>query len=127
MKDIVEVLRADGYQIASNSYANLDYGTTGTSGISADLDKWTNEIEPILGEVDIMVIARGGSIDAPENLESAGSRFALLHDSGFHYIIDAADTPTATLTADFFYQSRVMVVGANMGSGMYGEYFSVAG
>lgn len=125
VKDIVEVLRSEGYQIASNSFANLDYGTTGTSGISDDLDKWFQQIEPILGEVDIMVIARGGSIDAPEKLENAGSRFALIHDNGFHYILDASDTPAAALTSEFFYQSRLMVVGANLGTGAYDAYFSV--
>ena len=124
-KDIAEVLRANGYQIASNSYGNLDYGTTATSGISSDLDKWVQEIEPILGEVDIMIIARGGSIDAPEKLENASARFALLHDNGFHYILDASDTPAAVLTADFFYQSRLMVVGSNMSTGLYDAYFSI--
>lgn len=123
-RDIVEILRANGYQIACNSYANLDYGATSLAEISADLSKWKQEIVPVLGEVDILVIARGGSIDAPASMESAGSRFSAVYDAGFRYIIDAGSAPAGNLTADFFYHSRVMVVGSKLGSDAYEAYFS---
>ena len=124
-RDVAEVLRATGYQIACNSYSNQDYGTTSLTGISAELDKWTQEITPILGEVDIMVIARGGSIAVPENLNGSNSRFALLCESGYRYIIDASPVHNARLTNDFFYQGRLMVTGSELNSGAYNTYFTL--
>lgn len=117
-RDVVEVLRAEGYQIASNSFANLDYGTTSTAGIEEDLTKWNQNIAPILDEVDIMVIARGGSLD-----DGAGTRFSMLCDAGFRYVIDASDTPGGVLTSEYFSQSRLMVVGSNLTGGLYADYF----
>ena len=118
VKDIVEILRADGYQIASNSYANLDYGTTSTAEIEADMTKWRDEITPILGDVDIMVIARGGSLN-----DGSGTRFSMLCDEGFRYVIDASSTPGGVLTSDYFSQSRLMVVGSNLTGGAYDAFF----
>ena len=118
VKDIVEILRADGYQIASNSYANLDYGTTSTAEIQADMTKWREEIAPILGDVDIMVIARGGSLN-----DGSGTRFSMLCDEGFRYVIDASSVPGGVLTSDYFSQSRLMVVGSNLTNGTYDAFF----
>lgn len=118
---VAEALRADGYQIACNSYSNIDYGSTSTTEISADLNKWTSEIVPILGEVDIVVIARGGSITA----DTANTRFGMMYDAGFRCFIDSASTPGAELTADFFYQNRLMVVGSNLGGSAYAPYFTL--
>ena len=108
-KDVVEVLRATGYQIACNSYSNQDYGTLGLSAISAELEKWNQEVAPIVGEVDVMVIARGGDIDVPATVKGSNSRFAIIHQAGFHFIIDAADSPSTTLTGEYLYQGRLMV------------------
>ena len=123
-KDVVEVLRATGYQIACNSYGNLDYGSSSLADITADLGKWKQEIVPILGDVDIVVLARGGDIEAPESIEGAGSRFSVVYDAGFRYIIDAGSAPGGRRTADFFYQNRLMVTGSNLSSGAFDAYFS---
>ena len=127
LKEVVTALRATGYEIASNSYGNLDYGTTSANGITDDLDKWAAEIAPILGDVKIMVIARGGDIDVPKTLEGSNSRFAMIHQAGFHFIIDSAPTPTASLTGEYFYQGRLMVVGSDLASGIYDDYWGATG
>ena len=122
-RDVVEVLRATGYQIACNTYGNLDYGTTSTTSITADLEAWNTEIAPVLDHVDIMVIGKGGNVEVPKTLEGSNSRFALIHEAGFHYIIGTSSKPDAKLTADYFYQSRLMVVGSELDSGAYDAYF----
>ena len=119
VKDIAEILRADGYQIASNSFANLDYsGKTTTAQITADLDRWATEITPILGEVDIMVIAWGSGI------KTRGAGFQLMEEAGFHYILDCTGTATGELTQEYFHQHRLMVTGENLTSGIFDDYFT---
>ena len=119
-KDIAEILRADGYQIASNSFANLDYsGSTTVEQINEDMDLWAQQITPILGEVDIMVIAKGSGI------RTRGSGFEAMEAAGFHYIIDCTDTPGGELTAEYFHQHRIMVTGENLETDAYDAYFSL--
>ena len=117
--EVVAALRADGYQIASNSYANLNYGTTSMEEINADLTKWKNNVAPVLGDVDILVVARGGE------MPTGTSRFQTVRDAGFCYILDAGSEGTA-LKDGFFYQNRIMVLGSQLGSAAYAEYFTLA-
>ena len=119
-KDIVEILRADGYQIACNSFANLDYsGRTSIAQINGDMEQWATHIAPIVGDVDIMVIAKGSAI------KTRGGGFTAMEEAGFHYIIDRTDAPSAELTSEYFHQHRVMVTGENLYSGAYDAYFVI--
>ena len=118
-KKVVETLRANGYQIACNSYDNLDYGATSLDQIGSDLNSWKNNVVPVLGEVDILVIARGGQM-APGT-----TRFQKVRDAGFRYIQDAGTSGTK-LADDCFYQNRIMVVGSKLSAGAYSTYFTVS-
>ena len=118
-REVVEALRADGYQIACNSYANLNYGTTSLDEIKADLSKWEKDVEPVLGEIDILVVARGGE------LASDSSRFQALREAGFLYILDAGSAGSA-LTDGCFYQNRTMVLGSEIQGSAYEPYFTLA-
>ena len=117
-KDVVDALRADGYQIASNSYGNLNYGASSIDAIKADLSKWTQDVAPALGDVDILVVARGGEL-APTT-----SQFQAVRDAGFRYILDAGDAGTA-LNDGYFFQNRIMVLGSELSSGAYTAYFTI--
>ena len=120
-KDVVEVLRATGYQIASNSFANLDYsGKTTVDQINNDLNQWAQQIAPIVGDVDIMVIAKGSSI------KTRGGGFTAMEAAGFHYIIDCADVSGGELTDEYFHQHRIMVTGEGLDNDLYSSYFSIA-
>ena len=117
-KDVVDALRADGYQIASNSYGNLNYGASSMDAIKADLAKWKQDVAPALGDVDILVVARGGE------LATTSSQFQAVRDAGFRYILDAGDAGTA-LNDGYFFQNRIMVLGSELSSGAYTAYFTI--
>ena len=111
-RDVVEVLRADGYQIASNSFANLDYsGKTTIEQINADISQWNEKVSPVLDEVDIMIIAKGSAI------KTRGGGFKAMEEAGFHYIIDCTGTPGGELTNEYFHQHRIMVGGDALAEG----------
>ena len=111
-RDVVEVLRADGYQIASNSFANLDYsGKTTIEQINADISQWNEKVSPVLDEVDIMIIAKGSAI------KTRGSGFKAMEEAGFHYIIDCTGTAGGELTNEYFHQHRIMVGGDALAEG----------
>lgn len=119
-RDVVEVLRATGYQIASNSFANLDYsGKTTIEQIDNDMAQWAQKVTPVLGEVDIMVIAKGSAI------KTRGGGFTAMEEAGYHYIIDCTGTAGGELTAEYFHQHRVMVTGQNLYTDLYGAYFTL--
>lgn len=118
-KDVVEALRADGYQIACNSYGNINYGASSIDAVKADLSNWDKDVKAVLGDIDILVLARGGEISA------TSSQFKTVREAGFNYILDAGTTGTA-LQDGCFYQNRIMVLGSNLGSNAYASYFTLS-
>ena len=117
-KALVSALRADGYQIASNSYGNLNYGSTSLDQIDTDLNSWNTKAANVLGEVDILVIARGGEL-AP-----GSTRFEKAYTAGFRYVLDNG-TAGSKLGDNFFYQNRIMVVGSNLNTAAYAAFFTL--
>ena len=55
VKGVISKLREDGYDIACFSYDFVDYGSMSAQQINEDLEYWTSEVKPLLGDVDILV------------------------------------------------------------------------
>ena len=57
-----------------------------------------------------------------------GSKYTVLYNAGFRYFITSGSNPSATITANYVRQVRLMVTGttmANAGS-TYNQYFNAA-
>lgn len=112
---ITAALRESGYEIACYTYENIEYGIYTTEEVQADLNRWSTEVSPILGDVDILVYARNSDI-AENTTGYSGDKYELLKSQGFtHYLGFCTDgTPWFTATADYVRQGRILVSGANM-------------
>lgn len=119
-KEIVAALKADGYEIACYTYANIGYGTHNATEIKTDLTKWSQEILPVLGEVDILVYAQSSEIE-----DYTSSKYNVLYSSGFRYFINSGTTTWAEVNSSYVRMSRLMVTGTNMAyySNLFSSYF----
>ena len=113
-KQIAQALRNDGYDIACYTYENIGYGYISLSQMQSDLDRWTNEVVPILGEIDILAFAQVSDIAA--NGTYSGEKFSELLDTGFRYYLGFCDNgdPWATVQTEYFRQARILVTGSNL-------------
>ncbi len=122
-KEIVDALREDGYTIACYSYDNINYGANNqnAASIKADLENWHQEVEPILGKVDILVYAGEGDL-----AEYSGNKYDVVYSFGFRYFIGTANAPWAEVSTDYFRQKRLMVKGSQLayGSSIFNDYFN---
>ncbi len=114
-KRIAEALRESGYEIACYTYENIEYGQYTAEQIQSDLNRWNDEVAPILGTVDTLVFARNSDI-ADNAAAYSGEKYNLLHSFGFtHYLGFCTEgTNWFTATADYVRQGRILVSGANM-------------
>lgn len=119
-KEVVQALRDEGYTIACYTYGNENYGGINATAIQSDLQKWTEKITPVLGNVDILVFAQGSDIS-----EYTGNKYNVLYSSGFRYFISSATKPWADVSSNYFRQRRLMVTGTQMSysSSMFSAYF----
>ena len=113
IRAVADKLRSQGYDIACYTYADMEYADYGVAGLKEDLDKWTAEIAPILGETDILVYPSGGDIKGQEAY--TGSKYDALHGFGFRYFVGVNNGASWSMTTgEYARQQRTLVTGANL-------------
>lgn len=113
IKAVADKLRQQGYDLACYTYADMEYADYGVAGLKEDLDKWTAEIAPLLGETDILVYPTGGDIKGQEAY--TGSKYDALHGFGFRYFVGVNNGASwGMTTGEYARQQRTLVTGANL-------------
>lgn len=110
VKPIIEAIRNDGYDIACYTYDLASYGEMELEDIKADLDLWTQEVTPLLGEVDILVYPNGSDI-AATTAKYSGDIYSHLKSLGFCYFVgqDAAVRSWGQIADTYVRQTRRQV------------------
>lgn len=108
---VASALRDDGYIIASYTYDHEAYGELTEWDLAADLKLWNDEVMPVIGRVDTLVLAKFSDIGASGKY--TGSKFEALKDAGFTHYIGYCDGTKywAVLAADHVRQGRLIVDG----------------
>ncbi len=123
--ELVQALRDSGYLLACNSYSNVSYNTINATAIQEDLEKWKNNIVPVIGDVDILVYALASDIS-----DYNGSKYNVMANAGFKYFISNTTNsiPTMEVNTGFVRQYRIMVTGTLMvnSPNNLSDYFNVA-
>lgn len=113
-RNVVEALKADGYDLACYSYDTGNYAAMTAEEIQADLSAWTQEIAPVLGQVDVLVYCNGNDIG--DTGEYAGDKFDALYNTGFRFFIgqDHSSQGWVQVDSSFVRQTRRLVTGARL-------------
>ena len=111
---VAEELQNHGYKLSCYTYENIPYGTSSLTEIQTDMNAWTNEVIPILGNFDIFTFAQLTDITGEETY--AGDKYETLKSMGFRYYLGFCEDgkPWATIAPDYVRQGRIMVTGANL-------------
>ena len=108
IKAVADKLRAQGYDIACYTYADMEYADFGASGVQDDLNKWFAQITPVLGETDILVYPTGGDILDRGNY--SGTKYDVLHNAGFRCFVGVDNgTGWGMITTEYARQTRTLV------------------
>lgn len=122
-KQVIAALRAKGYKLACYTYSDTNYLGKTASEIQADIDKWTVEVTPILGQVDTIVYAKMGDISSTGAY--SGGKFNVLYNAGFRYFISNGNKSSVNVAGNYVRQLRIMVTGTNMAHSatIYSNFF----
>ena len=114
-KKIIDALRNDGYQIACYTYNNEPYGSSGVSEIKSDIKKWNDEVTPILGQCDVLVLAKNSDI-AQADTAYYGEKYEALKNSGFTFYLGFCENGKSwsTISTDHVRLGRLLVTGSNL-------------
>lgn len=126
--EVAAALRAAGYEIACYTYKNTSYTDSSAMEIEVDLQKWADEVTPILGQLDMIVYAMNGDIG--DQSTYSGEKYNILRDAGFSFFFGYADNaqPWAIVSDSYVRQSRIAVTGTNLQDNPqhFSEWFDAA-
>ena len=119
-KVVVDALREKGYTIACYTYANKNYRTFSVSELRTDLQNFTNQAIPVLGDVDTIIFAQGVDLESYSD-----NKFDVLYSAGYRYFIGAAQEIKTEINITYVHQNRLMVTGNAMAwhSNLFTNYF----
>jgi len=92
-KKVAEAIVADGWEFASHTWGHMDMSTvvdqsTGTitnERLQRDTRWWAVEVEPLIGDTDIIIFAKGADIGSWRGYSDENAAFNFLKSSGFNY------------------------------------------
>ena len=124
---VIEKVRADGFDIACMSYDYINYASVGASEVGKDLERWNNEVLPLLGTVDMMVMPYEDII--PGRDLYTGEKYDTMVSGGFRYFMaKGGSEPWGQLTENYARISFLPVTGRDLNSApeIYSDYFKAA-
>lgn len=130
VKAVIQALRDTGYEIACYTYENMAYGSLSSGQIKSDMNLWTREVLPIIGQADVFVFAQNSDIGS-NNAAYSGDKFYTLNNLGYKYYLGFCGSngmPWSYMDDGYFRMGRLMVSGSNMAynSGWFAGIFEPA-
>ena len=108
-KEIVQALRDKGYTLACYTFGNVAYATMTAAQIQADLQSWTSQITPVIGDVNTLVFAQTSTLS-----DWTGQALNVLQTTGFRYFVSNGTSAWAEANNTYLRQNRLMVTGETM-------------
>lgn len=84
-RTVAKALRDHGWEFASHSWGHRNMGTMAMDNFKTDTNRWESEVEPIIGETDILIFPFGSDIGSWTKYSDTNERFTYLKGVGFDY------------------------------------------
>ncbi len=126
LEDLIEALRASGYDIACYTYDHAAYGEMSVQAVKEDLALWREKVLPILGSADVLFYPKGSDI-APIGKEYNSEKYYALSNAGFRIFVGYCEgsAPWALLSSGYVRQGRLVITGTGLEAepALYEDYF----
>lgn len=84
-KAVAANLRENGWEFASHSWGHRDMGKMSFENFKTDTNRWEAEVEPIIGETDVILYPFGADIGSWTGYKQDNRKFLYLKSVGFNY------------------------------------------
>ncbi|MFQ9511410.1 MAG: polysaccharide deacetylase [Lachnospiraceae bacterium] len=112
--EVAEAIKAQGWDFASHSWGHIYIKSVGEERFYWDTDMWEAEVEPLIGETDIIIFAFGEDLGTWEGY--SGDRYEYLKNKGFNYFcnVDGSKPYWVQINGDYLRQGRMNLDGIRM-------------
>lgn len=117
-KQVAEACKADGWLFASHTWGHNKVGDSGSyERFESDALLWEREVEPLLGEVDIIIYPQGEDLyeGSWRGYDPENAKYQLLKQLGFSYFCSVdSNLGWTQLGSEYFRMGRANVDGQRM-------------
>lgn len=82
---VAQCLKDNGWELASHSWGHLMMGEIEMDRFKADTDKWEQQVDSLIGPIDIILYPFGNDIADWRPYTAENERFTYLYNAGFRY------------------------------------------
>ena len=110
-KAVSEAIKKQGWTIASHSYAHFGYGSADAAKLASDVQKWEDQVQPIVGDTDVLIYPFGEDIAGVEDY--SGAKYQSMYDAGFRIFcnVDASVDYWVQIHDGYVRQGRINLDG----------------
>lgn len=110
-KAVSEAIKKQGWTIASHSFAHFGYGSADAYKLASDVSKWEDQVQPIVGDTDVLIYPFGEDIAGAEDY--TGAKFNSMYDAGFRIFcnVDASQDYWVQIHDNYMRQGRINLDG----------------
>ena len=89
-REMTKCLKENGYEIASHSFGHPSYGEHSVDEVAEDVQKWEEQVQPIVGDTDIFIYPYGADIAGVEDY--SGGKYEAMYAAGYRYFCNVDST-----------------------------------
>lgn len=114
-KEVAQCLRDHGWVLASHSYGHPAYGEISAERVGADSQKWEDTVQPVIGDVDVILYPHGSDIAGVNKYATDNAKFNYLYEDGYRYFFNVdSHTYWAQLGSNYYRGGRRNMDGYRM-------------
>lgn len=120
VRNIAFYLQDHGWRFASSTYGNINAYQSDMETIVSDTTSWMNQIEPLIGDVHVIVYPGGNYIYGTDE------RAEYLKNNGFRIFVGMGTQPYHIYGSNYLYYDRMMVSPTSLGNTDFTEVFDAS-
>ncbi|HKL80866.1 MAG TPA: polysaccharide deacetylase family protein [Mobilitalea sp.] len=104
-KAVAEVMKAGGWEFASHTWGHKNMQTRTFSQVKTDMNRWLEEVSPLIGPTDILLFPFGVDIETTMGTYS-NDKFQYLKEVGFNYYCGVDKKPWMHVKKEYVRMTR---------------------
>lgn len=107
-KAVADAMKANGWTFASHTWGHRDVGNSSLSSLKKDTERWKNNVEPIVGETNVIIFAHGTDLEWKTGAYTASNaKYQYFREQGYRVFCNVDSTQYQTyLGTDYLRQGR---------------------
>ncbi len=112
-KKVAEALKAEGWEFGSHSWGHKDLQKIDLALLKRDTTRWLKEVEPLIGECDVLVFPYGVDFERTVGIYS-NDKYKFLKESGFNVFLGVDSKPWMHIKKNYVRMTRRPIDGQAM-------------